>query len=140
MANRIEPFEVTVPAGTSKASFQRTDLPMQDGRVDRIEIRVPPGPSGLVGWRIAHSGQSVIPYTGERWFVTDDDKLDWNVEGYPENDAWQVWAYNLDVYDHTIRFWFHVSDFTSQVPVTVAPLDIAPVAPAEVEPIAEEVA
>lgn len=140
MANRIEPFEVTVSTGTTKTAFQRTNLPMQQGRVDLIQIRVPPGPSGLVGFRIAHSGQSVIPYTGERWFTTDNDKLDWVTEDYPQGNAWQLWAYNLDVYSHIINVWMHVTDLGQQQVVIVNPIPIEPTAPAEIEPIVEEVA
>lgn len=139
MANRIEPFEVTVPAGTLKAAFLRTNLPMQDGRVDKIQIRIPPGLSGLVGFRFAHSGQSVIPYTGERWFITDDDKLDWEVERYPEGDAWQLWSYNTDVYDHTIYVWMHVTDAIGAPVVTVTPLTIQPVMLSDHESVSEEV-
>lgn len=140
MANRIEPFEVTVLANTSIAAFQRTDLPMPEGRVDLIQVRVPPGPSGLVGFRFAHSGQSVIPYTGERWFTTDNDKLDWPTERYPQGNAWQLWAYNLDVYDHVINVWMHVTDVGLPQVVIVNPIPIEPVALSEVEPIAEGVA
>lgn len=111
---------------------------MQQGRVDLIQIRVPPGPSGLVGFRLAHSGQSVIPYTGERWFTTDNDKLDWVTERYPQGDAWQLWAYNLDLYDHTISVWMHVSDASEPRIITVIPIDIAPIALAEIEPLTEE--
>lgn len=140
MANRIEPFTVTVPAGTPIAAYQKTNLSMQDGRIDRIQIRIPPGPSGLVGFRLAHSGQSVIPYTGERWFVTDSDKLDWDTEGYPENDAWQLWAYNTDIYDHVIYVWMHVTDRAANPVITIQPLAITPVSPAEIEPATEGVA
>jgi hypothetical protein len=140
MANRIEPFAVTIPAGTTVAAFLKTNLPMQEGRVDLIQVRIPPGPSGLVGFRIAHSGQSVIPYTGERWFITDDDKLDWVTENYPQGNAWQLWAYNLDVYAHTIYVWMHISDAVTNLPQTVTPVVIEPIAVSEVEPILEEVA
>lgn len=138
MANRIEPFEVTIPAGTAKASFQRTDLPMNEGRVDLIQVRIPPGPSGNVGFRIAHSGQSVIPYTDERWFVTDDDKLDWATERYPQGDAWQLWAYNTDIYDHTVYVWMHVTDAIGSPVVTVTPLTIQPIMLSDHEPTTEE--
>lgn len=138
MANRIEPFEVTIPANTAIASFQRTDLSMQDGRADKVQIRVPPGPSGLVGFKIAHSGQSVIPYFVDRWFITDNDKLDWDLANYPQGDAWQLWAYNLDVYAHTLYLWFHVTDLDVMGVPIIQPVVIAQTASSEVEPASGE--
>jgi hypothetical protein len=131
MAHRIEPFEVVVPGGTDVASFQQTPLVFSDGRVDRLEIRIPPGPSGLVGFRVAHSGQSVIPYTGDRWFITDNDKLDWDLDNYPTGGAWELWAYNLDVYDHAIYLWFHITETIAASPPVVTPVVIEPLATAE---------
>lgn len=110
MANRIEPFVVTIPAGTAIASFQRTAVTFPDGKVTRLEITVPPGPSGLVGFRIAHSGQSVIPPQRDIWNVADNQQFDWGMEQYPWGGSWEVWAYNLDVYIHSLYLWFHVSD------------------------------
>ena len=131
MATRIEPFEVSTPPATSIAAFQRTSLPFQDGRVDRVEIVIPPGPSGLVGFRVAHSGQSVLPYTGDRWFVVDDERLDWPIERFPTGGAWELWTYNLDVYAHAIQVWFHVTDIESLPLNRVTPVSIEPLAEAE---------
>jgi hypothetical protein len=92
-----------------------------------------------MGFRVAHSQQSVIPYTGDRWFITDDDKLDWDVANYPEGDAWELWTYNLDVYDHTIYIWLHVTDVGTSPILTVQPVEIVQIAPSEIEtPSGEE--
>lgn len=124
MATRIEPFAVTTPAGTAIVAYQVTPLPFREGDVTRIEIVVPPGPSGLVGFRVAHSGQSVVPYTDERWIVTDDEKLTWELTNLPHGEAWELWSYNLDVYDHTIYLRIHVND---AMPIAVAPPRYVPI-------------
>lgn len=126
MATRIEPFEVLTPKGTAKASFQTTALSFQDGRVERVEILVPPGPSGLVGFKLAHSGQSVIPIKNDTWNVADGVKFDWPLTNFPEGSAWELWTYNTDVYDHTIYVWFHVFDYGSEAIVMPVPLAISP--------------
>lgn len=131
MTNRIEPFEVTTPAGTLKSAYLQTPLSFNRGRVERIEVFIPPGSSGLMGFRIAHSGQSVIPYTGDRWFVFEDDRLDWPVSNYPVGGAWELWSYNLDIYEHTIYLWFHVNDLGSVIAPVVAPLEVFPIGSAE---------
>lgn len=131
MADRIEPFTVTVPAGTTEALFGQFPLSFKDGRVDRLEIHVPPGPSGLVGFRVAHSGQSVIPYTGVRWFVVDNAHLDWDLDNYPTGDFWELWAYNTDVYEHSLEVWFHVTEISVSAPVQNTPIPIEPIGEAE---------
>lgn len=131
MATRIEPFEVLTPRGTLEASFQRTALPFQDGRVERIEILVPPGPSGLVGFKVAHSNQSVIPISSSTWNIADGVKFDWQLTNFPTGDAWELWTYNTDVYDHTLYLWFHVHDFEADSVPMAVPLAITPGGAAE---------
>lgn len=110
MAERIEVFEVTVPAGTAISAPQNTSLSFLDGHVTKIEVRIPPGPSGLVGFRFVHSQQVIIPFSGTTWIVADDEKLEWPVEGYPTNDDWSVRAYNTDIYPHTLYIRFLVTE------------------------------
>lgn len=102
MAQRIETFEISIPAGTAIAAPQTTALAFNRGIVDRMEMLVPPGPSGLVGFRILHSGDVVIPYDRSKWVIADNDTLKWDLEDYPTGSAWAITAYNTDVYDHTL--------------------------------------
>lgn len=131
MADRIEPFAITVPAGTLSTAHAEFPLSFNDGRVDRLEIRIPPGPSGLVGFRIAHSGQQVIPYTGAEWIIGDNEPLDWDMDNYPTGGAWELWAYNTDIYDHTLYLRFHVTEIPGQAVTPVAPIPIEPIGEAE---------
>ena len=131
MSDRLEVLEVVIPAGTAIATPQETNASFQDGRVDRLQITVPPGPSGLVGFRIAHSGQTIIPRSGSAWIITDNEHIDWDTDNYPTGNAWSVVAYNLDYYDHTIYVRFHITEFGSIEPVVITPLDIQPLADAE---------
>jgi hypothetical protein len=114
MAERIEAHQVTVPPGTAIAAPQTTALPMNPAVTRRIEIVIPPGPSGLVGFRLAHSGQVIIPFTATNWIVADSEKLDWPVDGYPTGDRWTLVAYNLDIYSHTIYLRWHVDEIPSR--------------------------
>lgn len=133
MATRIEPFTVTIPASTAQDAFQKTALSFNPGRVDQIDVRVPPGPSGLMGFRVAHSGQAVLPFTGERWFVMDDDKAEWHLESFPTGDAWELWAYNTDIYPHDVHIWFYVTELGRTIAPIITPVAIAQIAPAEIE-------
>lgn len=127
MATRIETFDVTIPGGTAIASPQTTPLVFDLGVVQRIEIIVPPGPSGLVGFRLRHSQRTVIPYDTTKWLIADNEKIDWNVENYPVGQAWALQAYNTDAYDHTLYLRFHVVETSRVSTVAIPVLDIAPI-------------
>lgn len=116
MAERIEIVDVTIPAGTALATPVTRALNVPDGVWATIEMRWPPGPSGLVGLRIAHSGQVIIPRTGSAFLVTDDEAIIWNVEGYPSGNKWTVIGYNTDVNDHTVQFRIHVNEIPAGRP------------------------
>ena len=123
MASRIEFTNVTVPAGTLITAPVRTVPTFDDGEVARIEMRWPPGPSGLVGLRIGHSNQVLIPYQVNAWLITDDEAIGWDVEGFPTARKWFIDGYNSDIYDHTIQFrWL-----LNEVPIaTLAPPPLLP--------------
>jgi hypothetical protein len=104
MAQRIENFEVTIPSGTAIAAPQTTNLDFNDGIVERMEVLIPRGPSGRVGFRILHSGDAVIPYDRTKWLIADDEVIKWDLENYPTGSAWAVQAYNIGAYDHTLYF------------------------------------
>lgn len=126
MAARVETPSVTVPAGTAIAAPLTTALTWNDGTVERIEVFVPPGPSGLVGFQIVHSGQVVIPFRASNWVITDDEKISWDVEGYPVGGKWAVRAYNVDLYDHTLYFRFLLKELGTPAYTTVTPVPIVP--------------
>jgi hypothetical protein len=110
VATRIEVFDVTIPAATAQAAPVTVALPFDDGELERIEMRWPPGPAGLVGLRIRHSSQVVIPYSGTSWVVSDDEPIYWPVSGYPATDKWDVLGYNTGAYPHTIQVRLLVND------------------------------
>lgn len=110
MATRVEITDVIIPANTAKAAPVIVAASFDDGRVDRIEMRWPPGPSGLVGLQVRHSQQVIIPYRADTFLVTDDEVIVWPVEEFPQANAWDVVGYNLDVHDHTIQFRWLITD------------------------------
>ena len=131
MSDRVESFDVTIPGGTAIASPQETALSFQRGRVDRLKVFVPPGPSGLVGFQIAHSGQSIIPRNPARFIITDNEHVDMDLDNYPTGDAWSIRAYNIDVYDHVLYVTFHITEFGAIESPVITPLVIEPLATAE---------
>jgi hypothetical protein len=110
MATRIEVAQVTVPAATLQAAPQITPFHFDDGRVDALEIVVPDGPSGLVGFQIRHSKQVIIPYDGTSFIVTNGEVIHWPLETFPEAQKWDVVIYNTDQFPHTLSFRWLITD------------------------------
>lgn len=131
MADRIETFDVLIPAGTAIASPQSTSLTFNPGIVRHITIVVPPGPSGLVGFRIRHSGEPIIPHNRANWIIADNDKIDWPLSGFPTGAAWSVQAYNIDGFDHTLYFRLQVDETARSNAAYASIVPIAPGASAE---------
>lgn len=102
MARQIYSFAVTVSAGTAKTAPASFDLTIPTRQVDELEVLVPPGPSGQVGFTIGVSGTPIIPYNAAEWIVTDDEKIRWPLEDYPDSGDWTLSAYNTGAYDHTL--------------------------------------
>lgn len=126
MADRIETPTITIPAGTTIAAPQTTALALRDAVLERIEVRIPPGPSGLVGFAFLHSGQQVIPFRGGDWVITDDESLDWSTENYPTGNKWSLRGYNTDIYPHTLYLRLHFREILPLAPTAGQPLSIVP--------------
>ena len=102
MADEVRIYPVLIPKGTLASAPQVTALPMPQRLVQRIQILVPPGPGGMVGFQLAAGGQSIVPYNDASWIVTNNEVIDWPLEGMPEAGSWQLHAYNIGRFDHTL--------------------------------------
>lgn len=131
MAQRIETFDVTIAAGTAIATPQTTVLNFNQGVVQQLEIIVPPGPSGLVGFRIRHSGQTIIPQSGVGWIISNDEQIKWPLENYPVGNKWSIQAYNTDVFQHTLYLRFLILETQKNTLQRATLVPIAPMGSAE---------
>lgn len=120
MADEIRQFTSLVPAGTpanAPATFSMA-IPPRD--VVRMDITVPPGVSGLVGFAIFVGGVQVIPYQSDTWIVTADEKMVWDLANYPDAGSWSLVAYNTGTNDHavTVRMHCNVKGRGQRTPAT----------------------
>lgn len=106
-------FTVTCPAGTTKAGAILTDMTMPIREVLKVEVRVPPGPNGEMGFALAFAGQNIIPYNPGEFVVTNDEVISWELNNYPTTGAWQISMYNTGTYDHTVQVRFYVDLVTA---------------------------
>lgn len=101
-------FQPTIPAGTPLVSPVTLAMQFPIYQVDRIEIKVPHGPNGNMGFYIALSGTQVIPYVPGNWLILDDDNLSWDFSDLPNSGAWELVGYNTGFYPHTVYVRFFV--------------------------------
>lgn len=113
---------MVVPAGTPKAAPLQFSLAFAPQVVDEVEIVVPPGPRGEVGFQLGTSGSQIIPATPGQYEVTDNEVIHWPLDGQMDSGAWQLIAYNTGQFNHTIGVRF----LTSILPSQVAPSGFQP--------------
>lgn len=111
VANRIESFDITVPAGTPKAAPVTTDVSFPDGKLQRVEIDVPDGHAGLTGIQLLGAKGQVIPYTTGAFLVANDHAFGWDLVGQLDSGSFQVRCFNTDIYPHGFSIRFSVLDF-----------------------------
>ena len=109
MATEVRSFQVTIPANTAQAAPVAVDTSFPAMEVERIIVKIPPGPSGLMGFALTMNGQRVVPINAGAYIVADNDTFDWPLVGLPNSGQWQVTGYNTDIYDHSIYIDFLLS-------------------------------
>lgn len=110
MAKRIIPVTVTTPAGTAQANPQSTAINLGSVQVNQIDILIPPGPAGFLGFYIGNGGGQYIP-EGTNTFITPNNLyLSFPVDEAPDNGNWTVVSYNTGKYVHTIYLYFHCNN------------------------------
>jgi len=125
MALEVHKFAVTVPTGTTQAVPQVTQLAMPPREVVAVRVVVPSGPRGQVGFSLGSSGNPIIPYEPGAWIVADNEAIDWPLEGQITSGAWELRAYNLGKYAHTLEIRFLV-DLPGRVADVPAPVAVGP--------------
>ena len=121
MAQEIREFAVLVPAGTPLAAPLTVDVSFPERVVTAVSWRVPPGPSGLMGWALTSAGAPVIPITPGTYLVADDQSDTWSLTGYLDSGNWQVTCYNTGAYPHTLYLTFLLYLPTAAVPPVPPP-------------------
>lgn len=112
MADRIEWFDITVPAGVLASAPTTFPTKFRQGDVVQIDVKIPPGPAGNVGFYIQAGGSQFIPRTPGTFIIPDDDVLHWPQSNAINSGSWAVVAYNTDVYVHLIQVSFQINEVT----------------------------
>jgi hypothetical protein len=106
MAREVWSFPVVVAVGSTPAAPVITALTIPPRAISEIDIQVPPGPRGEVGFAIGAAGEPIIPLQSGAFIVTDNELVRWPLENQIDSGAWQLFAYNTGQYPHTITVRF----------------------------------
>ena len=128
MAQVVRRFTATFPAGTAKATPVTVNMNFPPMEVEEIEVVVPPGPLGQMGFKIGQAGNQVFPFTPDDYIVTDNETLKWPIEGANTSGAWQVIGYNVGTFNHSIevRFLCRLLDLGQiEAPAAISNLELS---------------
>jgi hypothetical protein len=76
--------------------------------IESVDLEVPPGPAGLMGFYLAISGTQWIPHSAGQFIVWDDTKDTWYLTDQPTSYGWEMHGYNTDIYPHSVVVRFHL--------------------------------
>lgn len=127
MAEQVRTFEITVAPGSTRAAPVTTEIGFEPFRVVSIEVEVPPGPLGQVGFQIASSNVQLIPWNLGEWIVANNITKKWETDNYPTSGDWQFIAYNTGAFPHTLSVTFELDPIApaGPAPVAVTPMDLS---------------
>ena len=100
--DRLYTLTATIPANTTAASPYNLAFPLEDNYLKYIRFIVPPGPSGLMGFRILWANQQIVPWGNLSWIVTDNEQFTIDVDSYMTYTGVVFQGYNTDIWQHTV--------------------------------------
>jgi hypothetical protein len=138
MATEIHQFSAKIPAGTPSSAPVTINLGQANYEIESVDVEVPPGPSGLMEFCIALSGQQWIPFEMGEFIRWDNRAGSWQTENQTVNGGWEVIGFNTGEYDHTVTVRFHtnpIPDPASTDPSQIFPTVIINASPAPWVPV-----
>lgn len=110
--SKVLQFTCVVTAGTDDTAPIVFQCQLGSSVLEWVEIQVPRGPNGQMGFYVASSGQQVIPYivgAATEWIVSSDRILHLDLVDFPDSGDYQLVAYNTGTSDHTIQIAFGIN-------------------------------
>lgn len=107
MASWIETFAPSFAAGTD------TTVPVRfsrDVRVDRLEMRFPPGSNGKLAVQILAAQQQLLPPVSGEFITASDEYLVWPLDGLLDTVQWSIRGVNSGTFAHTVFLRFLCSE------------------------------
>jgi hypothetical protein len=118
VALRTFQYAVTIPAGTPIATPVVTPIALDNWEIESLDVEVPEGPSGLVGFYLENNGIAWLPHSPGQWIVWDGRNQTFYPTDWPNASGWALVGYNLGQYPHTVTMRFHVNAPETPTPPT----------------------
>jgi len=118
--DRLYYLTVPTPAGTPASSPISTNWPLEDNELAYVDVRVPPGPSGLLYFRILYAQQQIVPWGNNSYFNPDDEIIHWQSDAAMTVTGLVIQTYNLGSYQHTIYLRALIKTMTVQEEITAS--------------------
>jgi hypothetical protein len=109
VSRELRAFSATIPAGTLQSAPGLFDMSFPTRVVDEIQVFVPSGPNGTVGFAFANAGTKVIPYNQGGFIVANNEVIPIVLTHQVTSGSWQLVGYNNGAFDHTIFVRFYLS-------------------------------
>lgn len=121
MAQYVLQFAVVIPAQTLPSAPVTIPITMDNWDIEQIDLDVPPGPAGLMGFYISNNGVQWIPATVGQFIVWDNHRDSWPMTDQPNASGWAITGYNTGTYNHSVTVRFHVNNPQQSLPTPTAP-------------------
>lgn len=122
MAQRVLQYTATIPANTPIATPVTVGFNLDNWTIESIDLEVPPGPNGLMGFQVVNNGVPWIPNSTGEYIVWNNARDSWYFTDQPNASGWGVQGYNLDVaYPHAVTVRFHVNAIVVPTAAAAAP-------------------
>lgn len=109
MALRVLQYAATIPANTPEDAPHIVTFDLDNWELEALELQVPTGPGGLMGFAVFNNGVQWIPQPAGSWLVWDNVLQSWPFADQPNASGWSVVGWNVGVYEHTVTVRFHVN-------------------------------
>lgn len=121
MATEVHQTTAVIRAGTPYPSLVTVPLEIANYEIESIDLEVPPGPQGVMGFYLALDEQQWLPYDMGEFIVWNDRTENWALDDQIVNGTWNCVGYNNGMYDHAVTIRFHVNPLDTDSAVPLAP-------------------
>jgi hypothetical protein len=102
MAQDIFAFNCLFQPGGSAANLTTFNLRIPDRVVTQVEFVIADGNRGAVSFSLGMNGQPIIPSNSGGFLTGNDETIKWDLAGYPDSGAWQLYGFNSGTFAHSI--------------------------------------
>lgn len=117
-------FVVITPAATLEAAPLTTELAVEPGVLERVEVVIRDGHAGLTGFALRHSGGKIVPFRESHWLHGNARVVKLDVGREISGGRLQAVTYNTDSFEHSHFVTLVLSELGETVAPTPPPIPV----------------